>query len=138
MDYLADKVSLFQFLDWLMDRGEDVEKAGDPELTDVVETIKLYWAELTGDYLTKAEFRDLLRPFVETLLVPLEVGELARQQNTFSTSSKPEVVVNELLGSGDQSIRGQELVESSSSSLVYNRPLADDPQRYTCQELVLQ
>jgi hypothetical protein len=138
MDYLAEKVSLFQFLDWLMDREEDVEKAGDAELLHLVETIKLYWAELTGDYLTKEEFRDLLRPFIETLVVPLEIGELVQQQHIFSTSSKPEIVANKLLGSTDQPIREEEVINFSPSSWAYNRSLANDSQRYPSEQLVFQ
>jgi len=117
MDYLSNQVSLEQFLDRFMDEAEEAEEIGDPELENLVNTIKLYWAELTGNYLTQQHFRDLLRPFVEMIKVPLQVAGLSQQSTPFA-------------GMPD-------LDQSGSGSLVYNRPLMEESQRNTCYELVI-
>jgi len=137
MNYLADKVSLFQFLDTFVDMADEVDRIGDPELERLVNTIRHYWAELTGDYLTKEGFRDLLRPLVEPLIVPLEVGGLVRQQSSFRTSSESEIITNKLKVLEYQPTRVEEVVDFSPHSLVYDRSLVDNSQGYTREQLVI-
>lgn len=138
MDYLADQLSLEDFLDKIMDQAEEVDGVGDPGLNDLVNTIKLYWAELTGDFLTRQEFRDLLRPFVELITVPLHGGDVEQQQIiTTSTTAETSVIDDKPETLLPLSI-APDVAQSSSSSLVENGPLVDNPQRNTSQVLVLQ
>lgn len=137
IDYLAGKVSLFQFLDKFMDIANEADRIGDPELERLVNAIRHYWAELTGDYLTKEGFRDLLLPLVEPLIVPLEVDGLVRQQSSLHTSSESEVVTNKLKVLEYQPARVDEVVDFSPNSLVYDRSLVDNSQGYTREQLVI-
>jgi hypothetical protein len=118
MDYLAEQVTMEQFLDRFMDQAEEAEEIGDPELEDLVNTIKLYWAELTGNYLTQQEFRDLLRPFVQKIEVPLQVTDLIPQHTLFA-------------GMPDSQ-------QSGSGSLIYKGSLMDESQRNARYELVIE
>lgn len=142
MDYLANEVTLDQFLDQFMDKAEEVEEIGDPGLVDLVNTIKLYWAELTGSYLTQQEFRDLLRPFVEVIEVPLQVTGLLPQQTPFAGTPAVEImrVPLRVTGSSPQNtpFAGMpDLDQSGSGSSIYNGPLMDEPQRNARHKLLV-
>lgn len=65
-DYVAGRASLRQFLEWFMDAAEDAYAANDPDLVDLVDTIKLYWAEFTNGDRSEDDLRSALRPLADT------------------------------------------------------------------------
>ncbi|SRR5258706_4171354 len=143
-DYLADRIPLNQFLDQFMGAAEEAEDSADPSLHDLVDTVKLYWAEYTNGDHTEEELRRLLRPLVDTYKVVVHTEQVASAP-TICTSAGG---TTQLQGFGRLSgVLSLEQLGHTSRDLTsgmesesYRQPLAivDESQRNTTQEVVLQ
>ncbi len=67
--YLSHEISLRDFKDWFFSSTWDVDRIGDPVLTDLVYDIKLDLAEFSHGDWTEEELHDLLRSYLEKQVI---------------------------------------------------------------------
>lgn len=87
-DYLADRLSLREFVDWFYAETWDVDDAENQTLTNLVYEIKLRLAEYSHGDWTEAELHSMLLSILEKHVI--EVGDatfLRQPQVTFGTTS---------------------------------------------------
>ena len=60
--YVADKISLGEFLDWFLPTTWNVHQPDDLSLMDLIGEIELYWAEYTNGHRSDQELRDMFKP----------------------------------------------------------------------------
>lgn len=91
--YSSGADSLQQFLDWFMDAAEEAYEVGDLALVDLVDSVKLYWAEFTNGDLTEVVLRELLSPLSDTYHVAYryatEQGEQVQTEQQSSSLTQP-------------------------------------------------
>lgn len=88
-DYLAGKISLREFEDWLFSETWDRDDADNQALTTLVYGIKLRLAEFSHGDWKEAELRSLLRSILEKHIIVIEnTIPLHQSQITYGTSSK--------------------------------------------------
>ena len=63
--YLSREISLRDFKDWFFSSTWDIDRIGDPVLTDLVYGIKLDLAEFSHGDWTEEELHDLLCSYLE-------------------------------------------------------------------------
>jgi hypothetical protein len=67
--YLSHEISLRDFKDWFFSNSWDIDRIGDPVLTDLVYGIKLDLAEFSHGDWTEEELHDLLRSYLEKQVI---------------------------------------------------------------------
>ena len=89
-DYLAGDSSLDEFKDWLVGATWSIDEAADPAGMQLADEVKLALADESGGFLTEAELREELKPFVtrrhatvrltndQTTALPTEMGTASR------------------------------------------------------------
>jgi hypothetical protein len=141
-EYVGNEVSLEQFLDWFMDAAEDAYETDNGRLIDLVDTIKLYWAEHTNGDLTEDALRAALRRVAETYLFATESATWQHFPSiqTSATGQPPILKTMALsVSSGPQPTTGATYTTTTETeSDRQTLGVVNEPERNTSQEFILQ